>query len=166
MLTLCLIVYGLLTIADPCTAGWMRPRYLNIISHIRDDRCKQFEIFTQKIDHFGFVNMDTFEQRYIINKDYWENGRPIFFYAGNEGLNEGFFMKKTLIYRFLGDIDLFCDNTGFSELSKYIIELYSIDLVWDIAPIFNAMLIFAEHRYYGQSLPYGNASYSKPEYSK
>jgi lysosomal Pro-X carboxypeptidase len=37
--------------------------------------------------------------------------------------------------------------------------------VWDIAPIFNAMLIFAEHRYYGQSLPYGNASYSKPEYS-
>jgi lysosomal Pro-X carboxypeptidase len=38
--------------------------------------------------------------------------------------------------------------------------------VWDIAPIFNAMVVFAEHRYYGQSLPYGNASYSKPEYSK
>jgi hypothetical protein len=42
---------------------------------------------------------------------------------------------------------------------------YLLCLVWDIAPIFNAMLIFAEHRYYGQSLPYGNASYSKPEYS-
>jgi lysosomal Pro-X carboxypeptidase len=39
-------------------------------------------------------------------------------------------------------------------------------LVWDIAPTFNAMVIFAEHRYYGQSLPYGNVSYSKPEYSK
>jgi lysosomal Pro-X carboxypeptidase len=38
--------------------------------------------------------------------------------------------------------------------------------VWDIAPIFNAMVVFAEHRYYGTSLPYGNASYSKPEYSK
>ncbi len=38
--------------------------------------------------------------------------------------------------------------------------------MWDIAPIFNAMVVFAEHRYYGQSLPYGNASYSKPEYSK
>jgi lysosomal Pro-X carboxypeptidase len=39
-------------------------------------------------------------------------------------------------------------------------------LVWDIAPLFNAMVVFAEHRYYGKSLPYGNESYSRPEYSK
>lgn len=53
---------------------------------INDERCKQFKIFTQNVDHFGFNNMDTFKQRYIINTDYWQSGKPIFFYAGNEGL--------------------------------------------------------------------------------
>ena len=31
--------------------------------------------------------------------------------------------------------------------------------MWDIAKEFKAMLIFGEHRYYGQSLPYGNESF-------
>ena len=39
-----------------------------------------------------------------------------------------------------GPIELFADNTGF---------------MWDQAPVFNAMLVFAEHRYYGESLPLG-----------
>ncbi|XP_069939974.1 lysosomal Pro-X carboxypeptidase isoform X2 [Cherax quadricarinatus] len=49
-----------------------------------------------------------------------------------------------------GDITLFADNTGF---------------MWDIAPEFNALVIFAEHRYYGVSLPYGNDSFTKLKYT-
>lgn len=46
-----------------------------------------------------------------------------------------------------GDIAWFCNNTGF---------------MWDIAPEFKAMLVFAEHRYYGESMPYGKDSYKDP----
>ncbi|KAF7989870.1 hypothetical protein HCN44_008544 [Aphidius gifuensis] len=44
-----------------------------------------------------------------------------------------------------GKIEVFAENTGF---------------IWDIADSFGAIVVFAEHRYYGESLPYGNESYS------
>lgn len=44
-----------------------------------------------------------------------------------------------------GDILLFSNNTGF---------------LWEYAEQFNAMVVFAEHRYYGTSLPFGNESFS------
>ncbi|GAB1605288.1 lysosomal Pro-X carboxypeptidase-like [Argonauta hians] len=47
-----------------------------------------------------------------------------------------------------GDIVSFMKNTGF---------------MMDIAGEFGAMLVFAEHRYYGTSLPYGDSSYKDPE---
>uniref|UniRef100_A0A8C5P4P8 Lysosomal Pro-X carboxypeptidase n=1 Tax=Jaculus jaculus TaxID=51337 RepID=A0A8C5P4P8_JACJA len=42
-----------------------------------------------------------------------------------------------------GDITWICNNTGF---------------MWDVAEEMKAMLVFAEHRYYGESLPFGEDS--------
>lgn len=47
-----------------------------------------------------------------------------------------------------GDIDWFAANTGF---------------MLDIAPQFQALLVFIEHRFYGESLPFGNNSASSAE---
>ena len=51
-----------------------------------------------QVDHFSYSNDDVFNQRYLVNQQFWQNSKngsgPIFFYAGNEG-----------------DITLFADNT-------------------------------------------------------
>ncbi|KIH45871.1 hypothetical protein ANCDUO_24081 [Ancylostoma duodenale] len=44
-----------------------------------------------------------------------------------------------------GDVEDFATATG---------------MMWDLAPRFNAAIIFAEHRFYGKSLPFGNNSYA------
>ena len=84
----------LLLVLQLSSTKYIKPRRLNILANaktqIRDDRCRHYQTFTQKVDHFGFSNMDTYEQRYIINTDNWESGKPIFFYAGNEGLIKTF----------------------------------------------------------------------------
>lgn len=92
--------------------------------------------FTQLTDHFTWSNQNTWQQRYLVNKDHW-CGRncPILFYCGNEG-----------------DIEVFTNNTGF---------------MWENAQSLHAMLVFAEHRFYGQSFPYPvNYSDISPEASK
>lgn len=54
--------------------------------------------FPQILDHFTFLpkSYKTFNQKYLINRQYWKKGSPIFVYTGNEG-----------------DIDWFAANTGF-----------------------------------------------------
>jgi len=110
-----------------------------------------------QIDHFGFLEDGTFKQRYLVADKHWQQpDGPILFYTGNEG-----------------DISWFCNNTVNIQLLCCMFTLYIIlslmqhlilipvqGFMWEIAEELGAMLVFAEHRYYGESLPFGQDAYS------
>ncbi|OIV93927.1 hypothetical protein TanjilG_05630 [Lupinus angustifolius] len=81
----------------------------------------------QNLDHFTFNNnLPTFPQRYLLNTDHWDPS----------SVGPIFFYCGNE-----GDIVWFAQNSGF---------------LWEIAPMFKAMLVFPEHRYYGESVPFGS----------
>ncbi|CAN1277486.1 Lysosomal Pro-X carboxypeptidase [Linum perenne] len=91
------------------------------------------EFFTQILDHFTYTpqSYQTFQQRYLINDTYWTNHG-----AGDKN-------NPAPIFVYAGNeggIEWFARNTGF---------------MLDIAPRFNALLVFIEHRFYGKSIPFG-----------
>ncbi|KAI7742989.1 hypothetical protein M8C21_029793 [Ambrosia artemisiifolia] len=87
----------------------------------------EIRYFQQTLDHFSFDDRPKFPQRYLINTDHW---------AGPSRMGPIFLYCGNE-----GDIEWFAVNSGF---------------VWELAPSFGALVIFPEHRYYGESMPYGS----------
>jgi len=76
-------------------------------------------------------NLGKYQMRYLINTQYWDADSGPILFYAG---NEG-------------DIGNFWDNSGF--------------ITDTLAQELNGMVLFAEHRYFGQSMPFGNESYSK-----
>ncbi|XP_011622147.1 lysosomal Pro-X carboxypeptidase isoform X2 [Amborella trichopoda] len=88
--------------------------------------------FPQILDHFTFTPQSSkiFYQKYLLNSEYWDGPK-----------------KRAPIFVYTGnegDIEWFAANTGF---------------LLDIAPKFRALLVFIEHRFYGESMPFGKGAY-------
>ncbi|KAI3414317.1 DUF4033 domain-containing protein, partial [Psidium guajava] len=84
--------------------------------------------FNQTLDHFNYrpESYTTFNQRYLINSNYWggaNSSAPIFVYLGAEA-----------------PIDE---------------DLFEIGFLTDNPAQFKALLVYIEHRYYGESIPLG-----------
>lgn len=89
--------------------------------------------FPQNLDHFSFRP----ESYKVFQQKYLINRR--------------FWRKGGPIFVYTGnegDIDWFASNTGFMS---------------DIAPKFRALLVFIEHRFYGESTPFGKKSHKTAE---
>ncbi|KAJ4458187.1 putative Lysosomal Pro-X carboxypeptidase [Paratrimastix pyriformis] len=87
------------------------------------------EYFEQPLDHFSFTSEGTFKQRYLVDST---------FYGGKEGAPILFYTGNE------GDISTFYKNSGYLKT---------------LAQDLGALLVFAEHRYYGNSLPFGDRSF-------
>ena len=66
------------------------------------------------------------------------------------------YLYNTSSWRPGGPIFFYCGNEG-------AIEMFALNtgFMWELAPEMGAMVVFAEHRYYGTTMPYGKQSYQK-----
>lgn len=87
--------------------------------------------FEVPVDHFNFALNNTFKLRYLYNDSYIDKQSA----------------KMPLFFYTgnEGDIESFAQNTGF---------------MWELAKQYRACVVFAEHRYYGKSLPFGNLTFN------
>uniref|UniRef100_A0A0K0D2Z1 Lysosomal Pro-X carboxypeptidase n=1 Tax=Angiostrongylus cantonensis TaxID=6313 RepID=A0A0K0D2Z1_ANGCA len=89
------------------------------------------------VDHFSFANKDNFKLRKFSLRYF---------------LNVDSYEKGGPIFFYTGNegkLEGFATNTGF---------------MWDIAPEFHAAVVFAEHRFYGKTQPYGDKSYNTTDH--
>ncbi|XP_060659290.1 LOW QUALITY PROTEIN: lysosomal Pro-X carboxypeptidase [Drosophila nasuta] len=93
--------------------------------------------FSVPLDHFSFLNNTSFNIRYLYNDSY----------ADKSNVESPIFFYTGNE----GDIEWFAQNSGF---------------VWELADKLRAVVVFAEHRYYGKSMPFGSDTFnsSKPEH--
>ncbi|EGC29712.1 hypothetical protein DICPUDRAFT_158674 [Dictyostelium purpureum] len=91
--------------------------------------------YMQTLDHFNFQTKGQFAQRYLISDTYWNKPSP---------------SSKVCS----GPIIFYTGNEGdivwFYENSQFITNVLAKEM--------GALLFFAEHRYYGETLPFGNES--------
>ncbi|KAA8550287.1 hypothetical protein F0562_001971 [Nyssa sinensis] len=85
--------------------------------------------YTQTLDHFNYKpeSYTTFQQRYIMNSKYWGGANT-----------------SSPIFVYTGQES---DITQVVSFAGFVVEL---------ASRFNGLLIYIEHRYYGDSMPFGS----------
>jgi len=100
---------------------------------IENDLDPQTKWFDATIDHFDNHGADspTYPMRYLVEDTYWDKENGPIIFYAG---NEG-------------DVWTFFDNSGFMTTT--------------LAETFGALVIFGEHRYFGESMPFGDQSFER-----
>ncbi|ELR16807.1 lysosomal ProX carboxypeptidase [Acanthamoeba castellanii str. Neff] len=97
--------------------------------------------FDQTLDHFNFATKPaTYKQRFLMADDYWRGSYP----GGCPG-------------------PIFFYTGNESPVTDYYAGAGFFTQV--LAPKHNALLVFAEHRYFGESMPFGSKSFDPEKIS-
>ncbi|KAL5704267.1 lysosomal Pro-Xaa carboxypeptidase [Ranunculus cassubicifolius] len=112
--------------------SFMRATNSKITESIRE-LSPDFQAFyyTQTLDHFNYLpeSYATFQQKYIVNSKYWGGANT-----------------SSPIFVYTGP------ETAVENVA-------TPGFMTDNAPRFKALLVYIEHRYYGESMPFGEESY-------
>ncbi|KAH6774722.1 Serine carboxypeptidase S28 family protein [Perilla frutescens var. frutescens] len=89
---------------------------------------KKTYFYTQTLDHFNYAPQSyaNFRQRYVVDSKYW--GGP---------------NSNSPIFAYLGAEEPLDDDLDF------------VGFLTDVAPHFNSLSVYIEHRFYGESVPFG-----------
>ncbi|KAK8943029.1 hypothetical protein KSP39_PZI009502 [Platanthera zijinensis] len=133
-LLFCLILL-LLSVESRWTSLGTHEKYFSSLrrtkASIHNTILPDFEMrnYTQTLDHFNFGpnSYDTFLQRYAMNFKYWGGANT-----------------SSPIFVYIGDEE------------ELFIDKFTTDFLVTNAPHFKSLLVFIEHRYYGESNPFGS----------
>lgn len=110
--------------------------------------------FSTRLDHSAGTDdlsdgansgQQTFKLKYLYDYSLYKSGGPIFFHCGGQESAEA--AARRIVS---GPVNLFL------RVMKHMMPIQR--LLADTAAQFHAALVWAEHRYYGESLPFGNES--------
>lgn len=132
-------------------------RFLSKFSRgTRTQRQHRYEIryFSQRLDHFSFAELPWFSQRYLISTEHWMGASrlgPIFLSTGGERDIEGIAADNGFVWEIaprFGAMVLYAEVT---EISSPFLTLFD-----QFQTIFASISCNLQHRYYGESMPYGS----------
>ena len=125
--------------------------------------------FNQSVDHLGSTTDATFMQRYFTYDAFWKPGGPIWVYTGNEA-DVTLYVNAVRLRGFDATSQPTRPAIAPSHPSAVVLSPRTIAYTtarpdWpDVgerrgvnAEEFGAYLLFAEHRFYGESLPFGDS---------